>query len=48
MTKEHYIGCAGMAYRSLEFEALERKFTLAGPLILIDPETTVRNIKLRE
>ena len=25
-------------YRSLEFEALERTFTLAGPLIHIDPE----------
>jgi len=26
-------------YRSADFEALERTFTLAGPLIHIDPET---------
>jgi hypothetical protein len=35
-------------YRSLEFEALERTFTLAGPLIHIDPETMIGNIKLRD
>ncbi len=35
-------------YRSLEFEALERTFTLAGPLIHVDPETTINNIKLRD
>ena len=35
-------------YRSLEFEALERTFTLAGPLIHIDPETTIKGIKLRD
>lgn len=35
-------------YRSLEFEALERTFTLAGPLIHIDPEITIKGIKLRE
>jgi hypothetical protein len=35
-------------FRSLEFEALERTFTLAGPLIQIDPEVTIRNIKLRD
>ncbi len=35
-------------YRSLEFEALERTFTLAGPLIHIDPETTINGINLRE
>ena len=35
-------------YRSAEFEALERTFTLAGPLIHIDPETTINNIKLRD
>ena len=33
-------------YRSAEFEALERTFTLAGPLIHIDPETTINNINL--
>jgi len=35
-------------HRSLEFEALERTFTLAGPLIHIDPDITLRDIKLRE
>jgi hypothetical protein len=35
-------------YRSLEFEALERTFTLAGPLIHIDPDVSIRNIKLRD
>jgi hypothetical protein len=35
-------------YRSAEFEALERTFTLAGPLIHIDPETSIKNINLRE
>lgn len=35
-------------YRSLEFEALERTFTLAGPLIHIDPATTIKNINLRD
>ena len=28
-------------YRSAAFEALERTFTLAGPLIHVDPETTI-------
>ncbi len=35
-------------YRSAEFEALERSFTLAGPLIHVDPEVTINNIKLRD
>ncbi len=35
-------------YRSAEFEALERTFTLAGPLIHIDPETKINNINLRD
>jgi hypothetical protein len=35
-------------WRSLEFEALERTFTLAGPLIHVDPETTIKGIKLRD
>ena len=35
-------------YRSAEFEALERTFTLAGPLIHIDPETTIKGINLRD
>ena len=35
-------------YRSLEFEALERTFTIAGPLIHADPEVAVNGIKLRD
>ncbi len=35
-------------YRSLEFEALERTFTLAGPLIHIDPEVEIKGIKLKD
>ncbi len=35
-------------WRSLEFEALERTFTLAGPLIHIDPETEIKGIRLRD
>jgi hypothetical protein len=35
-------------YRSLEFEALERTFTLAGPLIHNDPEVEIRGINLRD
>lgn len=35
-------------YRSLEFEALERTFTLAGPLIHLDPQTKIKNINLRD
>jgi len=35
-------------YRAAEFEALERTFTLAGPLIHVDPETTINKIKLRD
>lgn len=35
-------------FRSLEFEALERTFTLAGPLIHLDPNVTIRNIRLRD
>ncbi|WP_319503027.1 DUF2264 domain-containing protein [uncultured Draconibacterium sp.] len=35
-------------YRSAEFEALERTFTLAGPLINVDPEIEINNIKLRD
>lgn len=35
-------------WRSLEFEALERTFTLAGPLIHVDPDTEIRDINLRE
>jgi hypothetical protein len=35
-------------YRAAEFEALERTFTLAGPLIHLDPETTINGISLRD
>lgn len=35
-------------YRSLEFEALERTFNLAGPLIHVDPGSEIKNIKLRD
>jgi hypothetical protein len=35
-------------YRSADFEALERTFTLAGPLIHIDPDTKINNINLRD
>ena len=35
-------------YRSADFEALERTFTIAGPLIHIDPEIKINNIKLRD
>jgi hypothetical protein len=41
-------GSPGWRFRSLEFEALERTFTLAGPLILVDPDVTVRGIRLRD
>lgn len=35
-------------HRSLEFEALERTLTLAGPLMHVDPEVCIRDIPLRE
>ena len=35
-------------HRAHEFEALERTFTLAGPLIHVDPETTINGIHLRD
>ena len=35
-------------YRSADFEALERTFTLAGPLIHLDPEKKINNINLRD
>ena len=30
-------------YRSVEFEALERTFTLAGPLIHVEPDVVINN-----
>ncbi len=41
-------GSPDWRFRSLEFEALERTFTLAGPLIHVDPETTINGIRLRD
>jgi hypothetical protein len=35
-------------WRSFEFEALERTFTLAGPLLHIDPEIEISGIKLKD
>ena len=36
------------AHRSHEFEALERTFNLAAPLIHVDPEISINGIKLRD
>jgi hypothetical protein len=41
-------GAPDWRYRSAEFEALERTFTLAGPLIHLDPGIEIKNIKLRD
>jgi hypothetical protein len=41
-------GAPEWRFRSAEFEALERTFTLATPLIHIDPETKINNINLRD
>lgn len=41
-------GAPDWRYRSAEFEALERTFTLAGPLIHLDPDTAIHGINLRE
>ena len=35
-------------WRSAEFEALERTLTLAGPLMHVEPEVVIRDIKLRD
>jgi hypothetical protein len=35
-------------HRSLEFEALERTLTLAAPLMHVDPEVSIRGIKLKD
>jgi len=35
-------------FRSLEFEALERTLTLAGPLMHVEPEVEIKGIKLRD
>ena len=41
-------GAPDWRYRSAEFEALERTFTLAGPLIHLDPGIKIKNINLRD
>jgi len=35
-------------HRSLEFEALERTLTLAGPLMHVDPDASINGLNLRE
>jgi hypothetical protein len=35
-------------WRSAEFEALERTFTLAGPLLHVDPDAAINGIRLRD
>jgi len=41
-------GSPDWRFRSLEFEALERTFTLAGPLIHMDSDTEIRGIRLQD
>lgn len=41
-------GAPDWRYKSADFEALERTFTLAGPLIHLDPETSINGINLQE
>ena len=41
-------GAPDWRYRSLEFEALERTMTLAGPLMHVDPEVSINNFKLKD
>ncbi len=41
-------GAPDWRWRSLEFEALERTFTLAGPLIHLNPDEEIKGIKLRD
>ncbi|NLT50466.1 MAG: DUF2264 domain-containing protein, partial [Ignavibacteria bacterium] len=41
-------GAPDWRFRSAEFEALERSFNLAGPLIHVDPEVTINGLKLRD
>ena len=41
-------GSPAWRFRSLEFEALERTFTLAGPLIHINPDMEINGIRLRD
>ena len=41
-------GAPDWRYRSVEFESIERTFTLAGPLIHIDPEIKINGLGLRD
>ncbi len=41
-------GSPDWRFRSLEFEALERTFNLAGPLIHVDPDTKINSIRLQD
>jgi hypothetical protein len=41
-------GSPDWRFRSLEFEALERSFTLAGPLIHVNPDVEIKGIRLRD
>ncbi|MDR1860145.1 MAG: DUF2264 domain-containing protein [Bacteroidales bacterium] len=41
-------GAPDWRYRAAEFEALERTFTLAGPLLHLNPDTTINGISLRK
>jgi len=35
-------------HRAHEFEAIERTFTLAGPLLHVDPAAAINNVSLRD
>ena len=35
-------------FRAFQFEALERTLTIAGPLMHVDPDVTIKGIKLRD
>jgi len=41
-------GAPPWRHRSNEFESLERTFTIAGPLLHLDPEVKIRGISLKE
>jgi len=41
-------GAPDWRYKSADFEALERTFTLAGPLIHLDPDAEINGIRLRD
>ena len=41
-------GAPDWRYRALEFEALERTFTIAGPLIHLDHDVEIKGIRLKD